>query len=258
MSTEIHPTAIIHPSARLGENITVGPYSMIGPECVIGDGCQIGSSVAVHRWVELGKNVRVWHGASLGGDPQDLKFKGARTRVAIGEGTVIREFATVNLSTEERHVTRVGRNCFLMAYSHVAHECQVGDGVIMANSANLAGHVSVEDFAIIGGLTPVHQFCRIGCYAMVGGASAVQKDILPYSKSFGVPARVYGTNSVGLSRRGFPEKTRSLLHQAFRLIFYSNLNTSQAVERIKAELEPIPEIAHLLEFIESSKRGIAK
>lgn len=258
MDNEIHPSAIIDKTARLGVNVSVGPHSIIGPECLIGDGCQIGSSVAIHRWTELGNNVRVWHGASLGGDPQDLKFKGAETRVVIGEGTVIREYATVNLSTEEGHVTRVGKNCFLMAYSHVAHECSVGDGVIMANSANLAGHVTVEDCAIIGGLTPVHQFCRIGCYAMVGGASAVQKDILPYSKSFGVPARVYGTNSVGLTRRGFPEMTRNLLHKAFKLIFYSNLNTSQAVERIRTELEPVPEIVHLLEFIEGSKRGIAK
>ena len=258
MAKDIHPSAIIDKTARLGEDVCVGPYSIIGPDCVIGDGCRIGSSVAIHRWVELGRNVQVWHGASLGGDPQDLKYKGARTKVVIGEETVIREFATVNLSTEEGHVTRVGRKCFLMAYSHVAHECSVGDGVIMANSANLAGHVTVEDFAIIGGLTPVHQFCRIGCYAMVGGASAVQKDILPYSKSFGVPARVYGTNSVGLARRGFSEHVRSLLHRAFRILFYSNLNTTQAVERIKSELEQTSEIRHLVEFIEASKRGIAK
>lgn len=258
MPLEIHPTAIIDPSVNLGENVTIGPHTVIGPECVIGDNCIIGSSVTIHRWVELGKNVKIWHGASIGGDPQDLKYKGAKTKVLIGDDTVIREYATVNLSTDEGHVTRIGRNCFLMAYSHVAHECSVGDGVIMANSANLAGHVTVEDFAIIGGLTPVHQFCRIGCYAMVGGASAVQKDILPYSKSFGVPAKVYGTNSVGLTRRGFPEKTRSLLHKAFKLIFYSNLNTSQAVDRIKSDLEQVPEIVHLLEFIEGSKRGIAK
>lgn len=258
MPLEIHPTAIIDPSVNLGENVTIGPHTVIGPECVIGDNCIIGSSVAIHRWVELGKNVKIWHGASIGGDPQDLKYKGAKTKVLIGDDTVIREYATVNLSTDEGHVTRIGRNCFLMAYSHVAHECSVGDGVIMANSANLAGHVTVEDFAIIGGLTPVHQFCRIGCYAMVGGASAVQKDILPYSKSFGVPAKVYGTNSVGLTRRGFPEKTRSLLHKAFKLIFYSNLNTSQAVDRIKSDLEQVSEIVHLLEFIEGSKRGIAK
>lgn len=258
MPLEIHPTAIIDPSVNLGENVTIGPHTVIGPECVIGDNCIIGSSVTIHRWVELGKNVKIWHGASIGGDPQDLKYKGAKTKVLIGDDTVIREYATVNLSTDEGHVTRIGRNCFLMAYSHVAHECSVGDGVIMANSANLAGHVTVEDFAIIGGLTPVHQFCRIGCYAMVGGASAVQKDILPYSKSFGVPAKVYGTNSVGLTRRGFPEKTRSLLHKAFKLIFYSNLNTSQAVDRIKSDLEQVSEIVHLLEFIEGSKRGIAK
>ncbi|HBE73361.1 MAG TPA: acyl-ACP--UDP-N-acetylglucosamine O-acyltransferase, partial [candidate division Zixibacteria bacterium] len=162
--------------------------------CTIGDHCQIGSSVAIHRWTELGPGVRVWHGASLGGDPQDLKYRGAKTGVSIGENTVVREFATVNLSTEEGHVTRVGRNCFLMAYSHVAHECSVGENVIMANSANLAGHVTVEDFAIIGGLTPIHQFVRVGCHCMIGGSSAVQKDVVPYTKAFGIPLKMYGLN----------------------------------------------------------------
>jgi len=258
MSNSIHPSAIIDKTAVLGQDVSVGPYTIIGPECTIGDGCIIGSSVAIHRWTELGPGCRVWHGASLGGDPQDLKFKGARTKVAIGANTAIREYVTVNLSTEEGHLTRIGRNCFLMAYAHVAHECSVGDQVIMANSANLAGHVTVEDFAIIGGLTPVHQFCTIGCYAMVGGASAVQKDILPYSKSFGVPAKIFGLNSIGLTRRGFSAEARTVLHRAFRLIFYSGLNTTQAVERIRAELEQTPEIVHLLEFIAKSQRGIAK
>jgi UDP-N-acetylglucosamine acyltransferase len=258
MPKDIHPSAIIDPSARLGVNITVGPYSMIGPECVIGDGCAIGSSVAIHRWTELGKNVRVWHGASLGGDPQDLKYRGAKTGVSIGENTVVREFATVNLSTEEGHVTRVGRNCFLMAYSHVAHECSVGENVIMANSANLAGHVTVEDFAIIGGLTPIHQFVRVGCHCMIGGSSAVQKDVVPYTKAFGIPLKMYGLNSVGLARRGFSEAQRDLIGKAYRILFRSNLNTSQALARLKDELEMTPEIKHIVEFVGSSQRGITK
>ncbi|HBE73983.1 MAG TPA: acyl-[acyl-carrier-protein]--UDP-N-acetylglucosamine O-acyltransferase [candidate division Zixibacteria bacterium] len=258
MPKDIHPSAIIDPSARLGVNITVGPYSMIGPECVIGDGCAIGSSVAIHRWTELGKNVRVWHGASLGGDPQDLKYRGAKTGVSIGENTVVREFATVNLSTDEGHVTRVGKNCFLMAYSHVAHECSVGENVIMANSANLAGHVTVEDFAIIGGLTPIHQFVRVGCHCMIGGSSAVQKDVVPYTKAFGIPLKMYGLNSVGLARRGFSEAQRDLIGKAYRILFRSNLNTSQALARLKDELEMTPEIKHIVEFVGSSQRGITK
>jgi len=258
MSTKIHPTAIIDKSATVGQNVEIGPFTIIGPDCVIGDNCIIGSSVAIHRWTELGEGCRIWHGASLGADPQDLKFKGARTKVVIGKNTVIREYATINLSTEEGDVTRVGDNCFIMAYSHVAHECTVGNGVILANSATLAGHVTVEDFAIIGGLTPVHQFARVGCYCMIGGSSAVQKDVLPYTKAFGNPLAMYGLNTIGLTRRGFNQEQKDLIEKAYRLIFRSQLNTSQAVVRIKESLPMSPEITHIVEFIESSERGITK
>lgn len=258
MSNQIHPTAIIDPSTQLGVNVTIGPYTIIGPECIIGDNCKIGSSVAIHRWTELDVGCRVWHGASIGADPQDLKFKGARTKVVVGKNTVVREYATINLSTEEGDVTKVGDNCFLMAYCHIAHECIVGNNVIMANSATLAGHVLVEDFAIIGGLTPVHQFTRVGCYCMIGGSSAVQKDVLPYTKAFGNPLAMYGLNSIGLSRRGFSQEQKDLIEKAYRLIFRSHLNTSQAVGRIKEELPMSPEIKHILEFIEDSQRGITK
>jgi UDP-N-acetylglucosamine acyltransferase len=258
MSNQIHPTAIIDKSAKLGDNITVGPYAIIGPDCVIGDGCEIGSTAAIHKWTELGKGVRVWHGASLGGDPQDLKYKGAKTRALIGDNTVIREFATVNRSTGEGHDTVVGKNCFIMAYAHVAHECTVGDNVILANAASLAGHVTVEDFAIIGGLTPIHQFSRVGCHCMVGGSSAVQKDVIPYTKAFGNPLRMYGLNAVGLARRGFSEHQRDLIGKAYRILFRANLNTTQALERLKADLEQIAEIQHIIGFIESSQRGITK
>jgi UDP-N-acetylglucosamine acyltransferase len=258
MSSEIHPTAIIDPSARLGVNVTVGPHSLIGPECVIGDNCEIGSSVAIHKWTELGKGVKVWHGASLGGDPQDLKYKGAKTRALIGDNTVVRECVTVNRSTGEGHDTIVGKNCFLMAYAHVAHECVVGNNVILANSVNLAGHVTIEDFAIIGGLTPIHQFVRVGCHCMIGGSSAVQKDVIPYTKAFGIPLKMYGLNSVGLSRRGFTEQQRDAIGKAYRILFRSGLNTTQALARLKGELELTPEIRHIVEFVESSERGITK
>lgn len=258
MPNKIHPTAIIDPTTQIGRNVEVGPYSIIGPECVIGDNSIIGSSVAIHRWTELCEGCRVWHGASLGADPQDLKYRGTRTAVKVGSGTVIREYATINLSTQEGHVTSVGENCFLMAYCHIAHECTVGNNVIMANSATLAGHVTVEDFAIIGGLTPVHQFTKVGCHCMIGGSSAVQKDVLPYTKAFGNPLGMYGLNTIGLTRRGFTQEQRDLIEKAYRLIFRSHLNTTQAVSRIKEELPMTPEIGHILEFIEGSERGITK
>jgi UDP-N-acetylglucosamine acyltransferase len=240
MSSEIHPTAIIDPTARLGVNVSVGPYTVIGPDCVLGDNCEIGSSVAIHKWTELGQGVKVWHGASLGGDPQDLKYKGAKTRALIGDNTVVRECVTVNRSTGEGHDTIVGTNCFL------------------ANSVNLAGHVTIEDFAIIGGLTPIHQFVRVGCHCMIGGSSAVQKDVIPYTKAFGIPLKMYGLNSVGLSRRGFTEQQRDAIGKAYRILFRSGLNTTQALARLKGELDLTPEIRHIVEFVESSERGITK
>ncbi|MBI4727738.1 acyl-ACP--UDP-N-acetylglucosamine O-acyltransferase [candidate division TA06 bacterium] len=258
MPNQIHPTAIIDPTARIGDNVTVGPFTIIGPECALGDGCVIGSSVAIHKWTELGQGCKVWHGASLGSDTQDLKYKGAKTKLVIGAKTVIREFVTVTLSTLEGQVTKIGNNCLLMAYSHVAHECTVGDNVILANSATLAGHTIIENFAIIGGLTPVHQFSRVGCHSIVGGSSAVQKDVLPYAKAFGNPLKMYGLNTIGLTRRGFSQEKRELLDRAYRIIFRSNLNTTQALTRLKEEMEMTPEVRHMVEFIEGSERGITK
>ncbi|MDP2807982.1 MAG: acyl-ACP--UDP-N-acetylglucosamine O-acyltransferase [bacterium] len=258
MPNQIHPTAIIDPTARLGDNVTVGPFTIIGPECALGDNCVIGDSVAIHKWTELGQACKVWHGASLGSDTQDLKYRGARTKVVIGDKTVVREFATVTLSTLEGQVTKIGSNCLLMAYSHVAHECTVGNNVILANSATLAGHAIIEDFAIIGGLTPVHQFSRVGCHSIVGGSSAVQKDVLPYTKAFGNPLKMYGLNTLGLTRRGFTQAQRDLMDRAYRIIFRSNLNTTQALTRLKEEMEMTPEIKRMVEFIEGSERGITK
>jgi UDP-N-acetylglucosamine acyltransferase len=258
MASKIHPTVIIDKSSQIGQNVEIGPYSLIGPECVIGDDCVIGSSVAIHKWTELGPGVRVWHGASIGGDPQDLKYKGQRSRVVIGARTVVREYATINLSTTEGQTTAIGQNCLLMAYSHVAHECIVGNNVILANSVNLAGHVTVEDFAIIGGLTPVHQFCRVGRHSIVGGASAVRMDVVPFIKAAGDPLKPYGLNSVGLSRRGFTEEQKKRLNQAYRITFRSGLPTAQALARIREELEQAPEVLQFVEFIEKSERGITR
>jgi UDP-N-acetylglucosamine acyltransferase len=258
MPNQIHPTAIIDKTAVIGNDVQIGPFTLIGPECVLGDGCVIGSSVAVHKWVELGPGCQVWHGASVGSDTQDLKYRGARTKVVIGSKTVVREFATITLSTLEGQVTRIGNNCLLMAYSHVAHECTVGNNVILANSATLAGHTIIEDFAIIGGLTPVHQFSRVGCHTIVGGSSAVQKDVVPYTKAFGNPLKMYGLNTLGLTRRGFTPAQREMLDKAYRIVFRSNLNTTQALTRLKEEMEMTPEVVHLIEFIEGSERGITK
>jgi UDP-N-acetylglucosamine acyltransferase len=258
MSSQIHPTSIIDKSAVIGQNVEIGPFSLIGPDCVIGDNCVIGSSVAIHKWTELGPGVRVWHGASIGGDPQDLKYRGQKSKVVIGARTVVRECATINLSTTEGETTVIGENCLLMAYSHVAHECIVGNNVILANSVNLAGHVIVEDFAIIGGLTPVHQFCRVGQHSIVGGASAVRMDVVPFIKAAGDPLKPYGLNSVGLSRRGFTEEQRKKLDKAYRIVFRSGLNTDRALAKIREELGQTPEVAQLVEFIEKSERGITR
>jgi UDP-N-acetylglucosamine acyltransferase len=190
--------------------------------------------------------------------PQDLKFRGERTFCVVGESTVIREYVTVHRGTGEAGETRIGSSCLIMAYAHVAHDCRIGDRVILANAVNMAGHVTVEDQAVIGGLTAIHQFVRIGCHSLVGGASRIAQDILPYTRASGNPPRVAGINVTGLIRRGFTAETRAVLARAYRIIYRRGLNTSQAVERIRAELPPIPEIVRLLGFIETSTRGLTK
>jgi len=254
----IHPTAIVHSNARVAATATVGPFSIIAEEAEVSDGCIIGDSVLIDRWTRLGKNVRVFHGAAVGGPPQDLKFKGEKSYAEIGEDVVIREFATVNRGTGEGGVTRVGAGAMLMAYAHVAHDCEIGDGAILANSVNLAGHVTVEEHAIVGGITPVHQFVRIGKHAIVGGASRAAQDVVPFAKAAGNPLKVYGLNTVGLTRRGISREVQEVMKKAFRILFRSGLNTSQAVDRMKVDLPQIPEIQYLIRFVETSKRGITK
>jgi UDP-N-acetylglucosamine acyltransferase len=254
----IHPTAIVDPEAELGKNISIGPYTIINEGVRIGDNVQIGSNVLIDSGAIIGRNCRVHHGAVLGTPPQDLKFGGEKTILEIGENTVIREYATINRGTRHRGKVIVGSNCFIMMYAHIAHDCIIGNNVILANSVNLAGHVEVENYAIIGGVVPVHQFTRIGAHSIIGGGFRVPKDVPPYILAGGYPLRYMGLNIIGLKRRNFSADTIRTLKKACRILFQSQYNTTQAVEKIKSEIEPLPEIKHLLEFIEKSERGIIK
>jgi UDP-N-acetylglucosamine acyltransferase len=255
MSVVIHPTAIVDPGARIGDGTEVGPFAIIGENCVIGDNCVIAARATLERNVILGDNVKVGSGTVLGGDPQDLKYKGEPTTVEIGDGTTIREYTTINRGTTQSFKTTVGKNCFLMSYVHLAHDCHVGDGVIISNGTQFAGHVTVDEKAIISGLVAVHQFATIGRYCFIGGCSRVAKDVPPFVKAVGNPIKLYGLNVVGLERNGFPEEVRRELKRAYRLFFKSELNLSQARERAAAELQRLPEIEEFLAFFDRSDRG---
>lgn len=254
--TGIHPSAIIDPDAKIGANVSVGAYAIIGPDCVIGDNCVISPRATLERHVRLAENVKVGVGSVLGGDPQDLKFKGELTTVEIGANTTIREYATINRGTAQSYKTTVGENSFIMSYVHLAHDCHVGNGVIISNATQLAGHVTIEDRAIISGVTAVHQFVKIGKFSFIGGCSRVPKDVAPFVKAVGNPIKLFGLNSVGLERNGFPEEVRRELKRAYRLFFKSELNLSQAREKANAELHPYPEVQEFLRFFDNSDRGL--
>ncbi|MBA3645360.1 MAG: acyl-ACP--UDP-N-acetylglucosamine O-acyltransferase [Gemmatimonadaceae bacterium] len=255
-SSAVHPSAVISPGARLGKNVSVGPFAIIGDGCEVGDGCVIAPHAMLERNVKLAANVKVGVGTVLGGEPQDLKFGGEETTVEIGEGTTIREYTTINRGTTHSFKTSVGKNCLLMSYVHLAHDCQIGDGVILSNVVQLAGHVIVDDRAIISGLTAVHQFVRIGRHSFIGGCSRVSKDIPPFLKAVGNPVKLYGLNTIGLQRGGFSEEVLRELKRAYRLFFRSDLNVSQAMQRATEELEPFPEVQELVKFVEASERGV--
>lgn len=256
---EIHPTAIVAPGARLEDGVSVGPYSIIGERVAIGEGTRIGPHVVIDGWTEIGRGCQIFSHAAIGTAPQDLKYRGEETRVSIGDGCTVREYATVNRGTAGGGgLTALGPHTVVMAYAHVAHDCIIGEHVILANLVTLAGHVLIEEHAIIGGITGIHQFVRVGCYAMVGACSAVLQDILPYVKVQGNRAKPYGLNSVGLRRHGFPPEAVRRLKQAYRLLFQSDLNTTQALERIAREVDPCPEVDRLVAFIKGSERGISK
>lgn len=256
--TIIHPTAMVAGSAIIGDNVAVGPFAVIEDNVTIGEGCKIGSHALITSGARLGRNVQVHHGAVLSTIPQDLKFEGEESILTIGDNTVIREYATLNRGTTYRRETTVGSDCLLMAYSHIAHDCIIGNHVILSNAVNLAGHVEIGEHAILGGILPVHQFVKIGAHAMIGGGFRVPMDICPYALCGGYPLKVMGLNVIGLKRRGFAPQTVQALEKAFRILFRSKLNTTQAVEQIKAEVEPIAEVAEILDFISKSKRGLCK
>lgn len=252
----VHPTALVSDDARLGKGVEIGPFAIVGPGCDVGDECVLAPRATLERNVKLARKVRVGVGSVLGGDPQDLKFQGEETTVEIGEGSVIREYSTINRGTAESFKTTVGRNCFIMSYVHLAHDCQLGDGVILANGVQLAGHVRIEDRAIVSGLSAVHQFVRIGRHSFIGGCSRVSKDIPPFLKAVGNPVKLYGLNTVGLQRAGFDEATLRELKRAYRLFFNSDLNITQALERAGEDLEQRAEVKELMRFLEASGRGV--
>lgn len=255
----IHPTAIISPDAQIEENVEIGPYSIVGPNVRIEKDTTIGSHVVIENHCDIGEGCRISPFCSIGGMPQDLKFKGEETHVAIGKFNTIREFVTINRATSaDIGTTIIGDHNLLMAYCHVAHNCKLGNHIVMANAANLAGHIHIEDYAIIGGLTGIHQFSHIGAHCIIGGASGVNKDIPPYVMAAGNYAKLYGLNLTGLKRRGFGEGTIKALKDTYRIIFRSSLLLDAAVEKVKQEVEDLPEVRHFVEFIKKSERGIAR
>ena len=255
---KIHETAVIYPGARLGRNVEVGPYSVVGEDVFVGDGTKIGSHVVLEGWTTIGKECLIYHGACVGGPPQDLKFKGEKSFLYIGDHTAIREYAVIHRATGEGEETRVGSNCMIMGATHIAHNCQLGNYVIMSNSAGLAGHVVVEDRAIISGMTGVHQFVKIGRNAMVGGASKVVQDVPPFVIADGRPARVSGLNSVGMARAGISEDVRRNLKKAYRILFRSGLKLSEAIATMEQELDSSEPVEHLLRFLRNVNRGICR
>jgi UDP-N-acetylglucosamine acyltransferase len=252
----IHPTAIVSSKAELGDRVHVGPFAIIGDGCIVGDDSQIHARATLEQDVKLGNRVKVGIGSVLGGPPQDLKYGGEQTTVEIADGTVIREYVTVNRGTSQSFKTTVGENCLLMSYVHLAHDCHLGNGVILGNSVQLAGHVIIEDKVTFSGLSGAHQFVRIGRNAFIGGCSRVSKDIPPFLKAVGNPIKLYGLNTVGLQRNGFSEEVVRELKKAYRLFFRSEMNLSQAMQAAENELHMYPEVSELMRFVEASGRGV--
>ncbi len=259
MSSFIHPTAIVSPKATIGADCHVGAFSVLGDEVVLGDKVHLESHVVIDGKTRIGDETRVFPFVSIGLAPQDLKYAGEATATEIGKRNHIREFVTVHRGTSGGGgLTRIGDDNLLMAQAHVAHDCQIGNEVIMANAATLAGHVEIADRANIGAYSGIHQFCRIGLEAFVGGYSVIVKDALPFAISQGNHAKCYGLNRLGLKRRGYPKETVKKLHRAFHLLLSAKLNTTQAVEKIREEIKDCAEVDLLIEFIETSKRGVVK
>lgn len=252
------PLAYVHPGAKIAKNVVIEPFTTIHNNVVIGEGTWIGSNVTIMEGARIGKNCNIFPGAVISAPPQDLKYNGEDTTVEIGDNTTIRECVTINRGTTDRMKTAIGKNCLIMAYSHLAHDCIVGDSCIFSNNTTLAGHVTVGDNVVLAGLTAIHQFCTIGNHAFVTGGSLVRKDVPPYVKAAREPLSYVGINSVGLRRRGFtPEKIREI-QDIYRILYQKNYNNSRAIDIIEAELEATPERDEIIDFIRNSSRGIMK
>lgn len=258
MSVQIHPAAFVDPKAQLGVDVVVGPGAVVGPHVQVGDRTRIDSHALLTGWTTLGSDNHLHHGAVLGSPPQDLKYSGEPSFLTVGDHNVFREYCTANLATEPGFATRIGSHVLMMAYSHVAHNCAIGDRVILANAVQLAGYVVVDDWAIVGGGSVVHQFTRIGRHAMIGGGSRIAQDIAPFVKAAGSPPRNAGINSIGLARRGFSPAAVAAAERAYRLFFRDGLTVSKAVESIRREFPSQPEAEHFARFCETSVRGISR
>jgi len=255
---EIHPSAIVHPKASIGPDCTIGPYCVIGEHVTIGENCRFHSHVVVDGHTTIGNSNNFYPFASIGFNSQDLKWKGGVTRTVIGNDNTFRECVTVNSATIEGESTLIGNHNHILAYSHVAHDVRLGNDIVMSNVATLAGHVMVEDGAVVGGLAAVHQFCRIGKMSIIGGCSKVVQDVPPFMMADGNPAQTRTINKIGLDRNGVSEEVQSVLKQAFKILFREGLTISNALTRIESDLAQSPELAHLVDFARTSKRGISK
>jgi UDP-N-acetylglucosamine acyltransferase len=258
VSVTIHPTAIVEDGARLGVDVSVGPGSIIGPHVTLGDRTRVDSHALVTGWTRVGSDGHLHHGAVLGTAPQDLKYPGEESYLEVGDHVVVREFVTVNLATDPGATTRIGDSCMLMACAHVAHNCVLGDHVIVANAVLFAGYVTVEDWAIVGGGTMVHQFTRIGRHCMLGGGSRVTQDIAPFIKAGGTPPRLGGLNRIGLERRGFTREACDALEEAYRILFRKGLTVAQAAAEMRAAFPGVAEVDYLARFAETSARGLTR
>lgn len=252
----IHPTAIVESGAKIGNNVTIEAYAIVKSTVTLKDNVVIKSHAYIDGNTTIGEGTTIYPFASIGTKTQDLKYKGEKTYIEIGKNNEIREFVTINSSSGENTVVKVGDGCLIMAYCHIAHNCEIGNHVVMSNNATLAGHVIIEDHAIIGGLTPIHQFVRVGTYAMVGGMSRVPHDIPPYTIGAGIPFKFGGLNMIGLKRHGFSLETRRELSKAFKLTFRSKLLIDEALKKIEEEVKPLPEVLHWINFCRMSKRGL--
>ena len=256
----IHPTAFVDPAARVPESCSVGPFCIVGAEVELGESCELMSHVVIHGPAKIGANNRFFPFCAIGGEPQDISYKGEKTRLEMGDNNVVREYVTLNRGTVKGGgVTRIGSHTLIMAYSHVGHDSVIGDHAMLVNGATLAGHVTVEEWAVVGALCPVHQFVRIGAHAYIGGGTTITQDVLPFSKCVQPrDVRVYGANAVGLERRGFSKDRIMKIQHAFRVLVNSKLNTTQALEKLKSEGDQGEDVAMMIRFVEQSERGVIK